>query len=42
VQARFFAAAHPGGVVRSVQALDAADVVLAERSVRDQSALTCA
>ncbi len=42
VRARFFAAAHPGGVVVSVQALDASDGVLAERTVRDESALPCA
>jgi len=42
VRARFFAAAQPGlGVVRSVQALDGAGMVLAERRVVDLSGERC-
>ena len=43
LQARFFAAAQPaGGVVRSVQALNAAGALLAERRVLDMSGVPCA
>jgi hypothetical protein len=42
VRARFFVAAHPGGVVVSVRALGASGGVLAERTVSDESAETCA
>lgn len=43
LRARFFAAPQPaGGVVRSVQALDAAGALIAERRVPDLSGMPCA